>query len=139
MEVDAGLAIGRLIQIAYSTDKKTTLNLLGSGGRAKLSVDSSGNARLSGIAGVVRFNGAPALESYGFSSGIVSVTLSHAGGNRIRLSGGIRAGVGFMKVSGSFDLMALMTGCSGLVCEAARILRGRSTAMEQQLRRAMGR
>jgi hypothetical protein len=41
-------------------------------------------------------------------------------------------------VKGEFDLEALFTSCSGLLCQAARALKGRHQAYEMELQKIMG-
>ncbi|WP_278248886.1 hypothetical protein [Phytopseudomonas dryadis] len=36
-----------------------------------------------------------------------------------------------------FDLEALITACSGLLCQAARVMKGRHKAYERELERIM--
>ena len=138
MEVDAQIVIGRLLQIAYSTDSGKTVSLLRSSGNLTLKVDSSGQAVLGGSMGAVRFNGAPALSSFGVQVGAVFVRMASAGSGRLRLSGGIRVRGQLVAVRGTVDIEKLITTCSGLVCEAARLLRGRSMRIENALRNAVG-
>ncbi len=138
MEVDAQIVIGRLLQIAYSTDSGKTVSLLRSSGNLTLKVDSSGQAVLSGSMGAVRFNGAPALSSFGVQVGAVFVRMASAGSGRLRLSGGIRVRDHFVAVRGTVDIVKLITACSGHACEAARRLRGRSMRIENALRNAVG-
>ncbi|AFU98416.1 hypothetical protein M5M_06105 [Simiduia agarivorans SA1 = DSM 21679] len=41
-------------------------------------------------------------------------------------------------VSGNFDLEKLITSCSGLLCKAARALKGRHQAYDAELQQIMG-
>ena len=136
--MEARIAVGRLLNLAWSTDEAVTAALLKSNGILRLKVDDSGNATLSGAAGVVRFNGAPALESFSAVAGILSVTLAPAGDGKIRFSGGIRKGSAVVEISGVVDVTELITGCSGLLCDAARLLRGRSDVVDLHIKRALG-
>lgn len=43
-----------------------------------------------------------------------------------------------LSVLGDFDLEALITSCSGLLCQAARALKGRNQAYDMELQRIMG-
>ena len=46
----------------------------------------------------------------------------------------------FIKLSvlGDFDLETLITSCSGLLCRAARAMKGRHRAYDAELQRIMG-
>jgi len=43
-----------------------------------------------------------------------------------------------LTVSGDFDLEELITSCSGLLCIAARAMKGRHKVYEMELQRVMG-
>jgi hypothetical protein len=132
------LAIAKLIEISYATDSNLTVSLLSQRGPAKLTVDQRGNASFSGSAGRVTFEGSPALEAIGAQVKSVSVSFTNQGGMRIGYTAIVGVKVIDVMVAGSFDLEQMMTSCSGLLCRAARALRGRSAALELEQQRIMG-
>ncbi len=137
-QVEVGILIGKLLQLAYSTDKGTTLKIFRSSGRFTLSVTDDGQASLKSSVGVVRFHGGTALRSFGIAGGPMEIRFSNLGGNRIRYTGTAKVLGVYTTIKGTFDIVKLITGCTGLVCEAARLLEGRHQTIESRIRRALG-
>jgi len=132
------LAVGRLLEASYSSDKELTVSIIQGSSKAELTVDSQGNARLSGSAGSLTFNGAPALETLGVSYRRLSVNFTNRDDMEIGYRATINLAVISVSASGTFDLEELITSCSGLLCQAARALKGRNRAYEAELQRVMG-
>lgn len=132
------LAVGRLLEASYSADKELTVSIIQASSNAQLTVDSQGNARLSGSAGALTFDGAPALNTLGVSYKRVSVNFTNQDDMEVGYRATINLAIISVSASGRFDLEELITSCSGLLCQAARALRGRNQAYEDELQRVMG-
>jgi len=133
------ITIAKLLEVAYSKDKGMTTKIMAKIGNARLTVDQDGAATLSGTAGILTFSGKPVLDKIGVKLKKVSVDFTNEGGTKI----GYRASVSLYEIAGitvigEFDLEALMLSCSGLLCIAARAMKGRSQAYEMELQRIMG-
>jgi len=136
---DVKLVIAKLIEVAYSANEGLTAKIVLEKGPFKLTMDEQGNGMLTGKAGVVRFNGSPALEKVGLALKRVSVNFSNGGNDRVKYV----ASVDFIKaasfsVAGSFSAFELITACSGLLCKAARALKGFDTGVDAQMQQIMG-
>lgn len=135
---EAKITIAKLIEIAYSKDKGLTTKIMAKVGDAKLTVDQNGDATLSGSAGVLTFSGKPVLEKIGVKIKRVSVNFSNEGGMKVGYSATYNLEYASATFNGGFDLEALITSCSGLLCQAARALKGKTQAYEMELRTIMG-
>jgi len=135
---EAKITVAKLLELAYSEDKGMTAKIVASKAGAKLTIDQNGNATLSGNTGAVTFTGSPVLERIGVKIKRVSISFNNKGGMNI----GYRATFDllYMKltVMGDFDLEELITSCSGLLCKAARALKGRHHAYDLELQKIMG-
>lgn len=136
--VQARITIAKLIEAAYSKDEGLTVKIVRSYEDFRLAVDENGNATLSGGAGMIRFNSDNAISSFGAKVKNISVTFSTGENDNVNYT----AVISFQKVAGimvvgSFNILQLITSCSGLLCRAARALTGGS-AHDMQLRRVMG-
>lgn len=107
-------------------------------GIIKLTVDQDGNARLTGIAGLIVFNGTPVLDKIGTKIKNFSVTFNNEGDMKVGYTATIDLKIKVMTVVGKFDLDALITSCSGLLCRAAKLLKGRHQGYEMELQKIMG-
>lgn len=132
------LSIAKLIEIAYTTNQGLTASILSKKGPAKLTVDQYSNATLASSAGIVTFKGSPALEALGAKVKAFSVNFTNSDGMTIRYTASVDVKAMTVLVSGSFDLEALITSCSGLLCRASRAMKGRSHALELEQQRIMG-
>jgi len=132
------ITVAKFLEVAYSKDKGTTAKIMAKKGNAKLTVDQDGNATLSGSAGILTFSGNPVLEKIGMKVKRVSVNFTNEDGKNIGYSATFSLEVISMTVTGEFDLEALITSCSGLLCIAARALKGRNAAYDLELQRVMG-
>lgn len=131
----AKIAIGKLIQLAYSEDGKRTASIVATKGNFTLIVDETGKATLRGMTDHLTFSGNPALKSLGFKIKRVSIDFTPAGdGRSVNYSATYRFAAGTsISVSGNFDIFEAKKSCSGLLCRAARLLDGRHTEIEQKL------
>lgn len=132
------LTIAKLIEIAYATDSRMTVSLLSKKGMAKLTVDQDGNATLSGAMGKVTFKGSPAIEAIGAKVKSISVNFTNQDGMQVGYTAAVDVKVFDIMVIGSFDLGQMITSCSGLLCRAARAMKGRSAALEFEQQKIMG-
>ena len=133
------VTVAKFLEVAYSQDKGMTTKIMAQKGSAKLTVDQNGNATLSGSAGILTFSGKPVLDKIGVKIKRVSVDFTNEDGRKI----GYRATISLYEIAGitvigEFDLEALITSCSGLLCQAARALKGRHQVYEMELQRIMG-
>lgn len=135
---EAKITIAKLIELAYSKDKEMTVKLMAQKGGAKLTVDQDGNATLSGSAGILTFSGTPVLEKIGAKIKRVSVSFEHKEGMKVDYTATFDLEYIKLSVIGDFDLEALITSCSGILCQAARALKGRNQAYDMELQRIMG-
>ena len=135
---EAKITIAKLIELAYSKDKGMTVKIMAQKGSAKLTVDQNGNATLSGAAGALTFSGTPVLDKIGVKIKRVSVNFSNKDGMKVGYTATYDLAYIKLSVSGDFDLEKLITSCSGLLCQAARALKGRNQAYDMELQRIMG-
>jgi hypothetical protein len=138
------LTIAKLIEVAYSKQKGVTTNIVLGSERFKLTMDESGHGTLSGKVGIVTFDGSPALEKMGLSVKSLDVNFWTEGEDRqIRYTAsyGIKVAsrsITTLSVSGSFNIQELITACSGLLCQAARYLKGFDSNVDAQMQTIMG-
>lgn len=137
--VEVKVTIAKLFELAYSKDKGMTAKIVRKVGNFKLTVDQDGNATLSGSAGILTFKGDTALSSLGAKLKNVSIMFSHGEGNNVNYTAMYSfSGAANITLTGSFDIEELITSCSGLLCRAARALKGRNAAYEMELKKIMG-
>jgi len=132
------VTIAKLIEVAYSQDKGMTTKIVRSKGAFKLTLDENGNATLSATVGKVTFSGASTLEKIGANIKSVNVSFSNGGGSIVNYHATFDLKVAKIAISGNFDVEKLVTSCSGLLCQAARAMKGRHQAYEMELQRIMG-
>lgn len=137
-KTEARITIAKFIELAYSKDKGMTAKILAKKGNAKLTVDQNGNATLSGSAGILTFSGTPVLEKIGVKIKRVSINFNNKGGMKVGYTATFDLEYIKLSVLGDFDLEELITSCSGLLCQAARALKGRNHAYEMELKKIMG-
>lgn len=135
---EAKITIAKFIELAYSKDKGITTKIMAKKGNARLTVDQDGNATLSGSAGILTFSGTPVLETVGAKIKRVSVNFSNKGGMKVGYTASFDLEYIKLSVLGDFDLQELITSCSGLLCQAARAIKGRNQAYEMELKKIMG-
>lgn len=132
------LTIGKLIEVAYSTDKGMTTKIVMEKGAFKLTLDEDGNAVLTGKAGSVRFAGSPTLEKVGVVMRRLTVNFSGGENGEVEYTASVGLKITSFSVSGGFNVVDLITSCSGMLCQAARFLKGRNPAADAELQRVMG-
>lgn len=132
------ITLAKLLELSYSADKGLTSEIILDKGGAKLTVDQQGNAKLSGNAGVLTFSGKSALDQVGVTVKRVSADFTNEDGMNIRYSVTADLKIISVSTSGKLDLEKLITACSGLLCRAARALKGRHQAYDMELQRVMG-
>lgn len=134
------ITIAKLLELAYSEDGGITTKIVRSKGSFKVTVDQHGNAVLSGNAGTLAFRGSPALAAIGAKVRNVTIYFEPGQGSSINYTATYTfSGAASISISGSFDIEALILSCSGLLCQAARALKGRNAAYERELENIMAR
>lgn len=133
------LTIAKLIEVAYSQDKGMTTRIVMEKGPFRLAVDENGQAELTGKTGIVRFSGGTALKKVGIAFKRMTVNFSGGENGDVNYTAGVSivGGVG-MAVNGSFNVVDLITSCSGLLCQAARHLKSGNLAVDTEMQRIMG-
>ncbi len=133
------LTIAKLIQLSIDSNRDLTIAILRSKGPIKITVDQKGKVRISASVLNTTFSGNPALDSVSSKVKNLSITLSNKPGGRVGYAGSVSFfGAASISVSGSFDLDALIMACTGLLCQAARLLKGRPQQIDKQLEQIMG-
>lgn len=133
------ITVAKLIEVSYSKDKGLTTKIMAEKGKAKLVVDQNGQATLTGTAGSLTFSGTPVLSKIGVKIKRVTVNFENKGAMKVGYSATFNLEVISLTVMGDFNLEDLITSCSGLLCRAARALKGRHKAYDMELQRIMGR
>ncbi|MCW8933442.1 MAG: hypothetical protein OQK98_01840 [Gammaproteobacteria bacterium] len=135
---EAKITVAKLLELAYSEDKGMTAKIVASKAGAKLTIDQNGKATLTGNTGALTFSGSPVLDRIGVKIKRVNISFNNKGGMNI----GYRATFDLLyiklTVMGEFDLEELITSCSGLLCKAARALKGKHHAYDLELQKIMG-
>ncbi len=132
------ITIAKLLELAYSKNKGLTAKIMAGKSTAKLIIDQNGNANLIGNVGIVSFSGSPALEQLGVTVKNVSVNFRNKDGMKVGYIATIDVKLMSITVVGDFDLEALITSCSGILCRAAKLMKGRHHAYDLELQRIMG-
>ena len=132
------ITVAKLIEVAYSNDREMTVKIVRSKGPFKLTVDQSGHATLSASAGKMNFSGSPALEKIGANIKSVSVNFSNGGGSKVNYHASFDIKVAKIAFTGDFDIEELIASCSGLLCQAAKAMKGRHQMYEIELKKIMG-
>lgn len=122
-----------LIELAYKSDDTVTVSVVKSKGPFTLSVDQNGNATLSGKTGVVRFSANEEVQKFGIGFKYANVTFF--GGNK-KLNYSATFGfdrIGKITFTSFIDVEKLILSCSGLLCQAARLLKNRHKQIDESL------
>ena len=82
-------------------------------------MDSTGKAVLASSIEHVCFQSGPMLEKIGIDIKRVKVMFHNENGMKVGYTDSIDLGVSSVSVRGSFDLVKLITACSGLLCKTA--------------------
>jgi hypothetical protein len=132
-EYQLKIKVINLIELAYKSDDKVTVSIVKSKGPFTLKVDQNGNATLSGKAGVVRFAASEEVNKFGI--GFKYANIMFFGGNgKLNYS----ASFGFDRIgkitfTSFIDVEKLILSCSGLLCQAARLLKNRHKQIDESL------
>ncbi len=138
-QIEAKITIAKLLEVAYSKNKGVTTKIVRKKGNFRITVDSNGNAALSGSVGIMTFKAGSALEGLGAKIKDISINFSKGDGDDIKYTATFNfVGVAALSVSGKFNIEKLILSCSGLLCIAARLIKGRHTAYETELKKIMG-
>lgn len=139
-KAEVKVVIAKLIEVAYSRNKGITTKIVRKKGGFKVTVDQNGKVMLYGTAGALTFNGGAALESLGVKVKMVSISFTKGDGDNVNYQGtfNFAGGAASISVSGTFSIEELITSCSGLLCQAARLIKVRHQAYENELQRIMG-
>ena len=135
---EAKITVAKFIELAYSKDKGMTTQILAKKGNITLTVDQSGNAKLSGSAGILTFSGTSVLDEIGAKIKRVNVDFDNQDGMVIGYTATFDLEYMRISIIGNFNLEELITSCSGLLCQAAKTLKGRYHAYDMELQRIMG-
>lgn len=85
------------------------------------------------------FKGDSALQGLGAKVKSASITFTKGNDDNIKYTAFFNfVGVAGISVSGAFNIEELILSCSGLLCRAARALKGRHAAYDMELKRIMG-
>jgi len=133
------ITIAKLLEIAYSKNKGLTTKIIRKKGNFKISINGNGKVKLHGSAGVLSFNGGVALEAIGAKVKFATIHFSKGEGQtaNYKASFSFAGGVTSLSVTGTLNIEELITSCSGLLCQAARLLKGNSKRNEQRLKEIM--
>ncbi|RZF95320.1 hypothetical protein EXT42_00405 [Pseudoalteromonas sp. CO302Y] len=138
-QAEIKVTIAKLLEVAYSKNKGVTTKIVRSKGNYKLTVDEKGTVSLSGSVGMLTFKGDSALQGLGAKLKNASISFTKGDSNNIKYTATFNfISAASISVSGSFDIEELILSCSGLLCRAAKALKGRHAAYEAQLQKIMG-
>ncbi len=138
-QAEIKVTIAKRLEVAYSKNKGVTTKIVRSKGNYKLTVDEKGTVSLSGSVGMLTFKGDSALQDLGAKLKNASISFTKGDSNNIKYTATFNfISAASISVSGSFDIEELILSCSGLLCRAAKALKGRHAAYEAQLQKIMG-
>jgi len=132
------LTIAKLLEIAYSTNKEVTLQIVRSKGNFTVKVNENGQATLIGKSGSLIFNGKPVLEAIGAKIKRVSILFYKDKKFKVKYKATFSLEIISLSVRGSFDIEKLLTSCSGILCQAIRAIKNRNSQREKQYKKIMG-
>lgn len=132
-DVELKITVAKLLELAYRSNKGITVNLLKQAGGFRIAVDSRGIAVITGRAGAFTFSSEEAFNTFGLAVKSASIEFHSDGENFVGYRGTINLALFTLTVDGRFDVEQLILACSGLLCRAARALKGRSLLYERQL------
>lgn len=117
------VSIGRILELSYSKNEGVTKSLVTGSKNFKVKINEDGKVKVDGSAGVVTFNGDPALQGLGAKLKAASVTFKEGDDGDIAYDASYHFyGAGSITLSGSFDPFELIQACSGWLCRAARAI-----------------
>ena len=93
-ELQIKVTIAKLIQLSYEADKGLTAKIVYSGSHYSISVDQSGDVKLSGTVGYVTFNGDPALRGLGLKVKRASISFTNGDGGNVNYNASFDFAIG---------------------------------------------
>lgn len=119
----AQLTIAKLISFAYDQDDGLVTSLSKSAGSFTLSLDQNGEVSVSGSGGNAAFTLTPdQRDKIGWDVKWVSVRFSATEGDLFSYSVSGKIGALNLSFSGIVDFDTLIMKCTGLLCQAARVV-----------------
>ncbi|NOX93297.1 MAG: hypothetical protein GXP18_12860 [Gammaproteobacteria bacterium] len=131
-DIKLKITIAKLIELSIDENKSVAMKIVRSKGNFRVTVDQDGNAKLTGKAGIIAFNGNPVLEELGAAVKYISISFGGNDNGTVKYTGSFKVGFATLVVSGSFDIEKLVLGCSGILCVAARALKDRSRVLRDR-------
>lgn len=103
-------------------------------GSFALKISHNGDAELSGKAGYVKFSAKQELAQIGLDLKIASIMFTSGRNGKIRYIASFSFfGGATVEFASSIDIEKLILSCSGLLCQAARLLKNRHRQIDQSL------
>lgn len=132
------LSVARLLELSYGRNEGLTASILRDVGPATIAVDSNGVATLSGSAGNVTFSANDVLKDLGLEVRRIGVSMSITEDGELEYTARFMfAGALALSARGTIDVEQLILSCSGLLCRAARMMKGRNASAERELEKAL--
>jgi len=123
-----------LIELAYKSNGDITTSLVKSKGSFILKINDKGEATLSGKAGMVRFTAKNEIKKLGIDLKIASIMFFGTPNGKIHYTASFNfMGGAKVEFSSIIDVEKLILSCSGLLCQAARLLKNRHKQIDQSL------
>lgn len=137
--VEVKVTIAKLVEVAYSKNKGITTKIVRGKGNFKITVDESGQVTLHGRAGMLTFSGDPVLSELGAKLKNASISFTKGDSDSVDYAASFTFHeAANISLTGSFSVDELLTSCSGMLCQAAKLLKGRNHAYEMELQKIMG-
>ncbi|MCF6324352.1 MAG: hypothetical protein L3J89_08525 [Gammaproteobacteria bacterium] len=122
------------VELAYKSNGDITASLIKSRGSFTLKVNDKGEAVLSGKAGMVRFSVKNEIKQFGIDLKVASIMFSGNRNGKIHYTAFFNfMGGAKVEFSSIVDVEKLILSCSGLLCQAARLLKNRHKQIDQSL------
>ncbi|WP_328185466.1 hypothetical protein [Marinobacter sp. OP 3.4] len=119
----AQLTIAKLISFAYDQDDGVVTSLSKSAGNFTLTLDQTGDVSISGSAGNASFSLSPTQrDKIGWDVKWISVRFSATEDDLFSYSVSGKIGALNLSFSGVVDFDTLIMECTGLLCQAARVI-----------------
>lgn len=132
------VTVDRLLELSYARNEGLTASILREVGPASISVLSDGTATLSGKAGNVSFSANQAVRELGLEVRRVGISMSvNADGDLEYTARFLFAGALALSVRGTIDVEELLLSCSGILCQAARAMQGRTASTNRAIEKAL--
>lgn len=132
------ITVARLLELSYARNEGVTASILREVGPASIAVDSDGVGTLRGKAGNVTFSATEAVKELGIQVRRVGISMDvNEEGELDYTARFLFTGALALSVRGSIDVEKLILACSGLLCRAARALKGRTVSTDREIERAL--